>query len=134
MLAANESSDSRRPKPRVPDAMAQTDTYDNGQGDSYTTTQELTVTGERHARSSIGAPIEWVSTERRIDTSDLDLSTPWGAHELRMRVEKAAQTACFELDTFHPVTADDSPDCYKAAVRDALAQAEDATGYKLASY
>ena len=102
-------------------------------GQNVTTTQELTVTGERHARSSIGAPIQWVSTQRTVYTADIDLSTPWGARELRARVQKAAQTACSELDTFHPITADDSPDCYKAAVNEAMAQAEEATGYKLAS-
>jgi UrcA family protein len=104
--------------------------YDNDPG--YTS-DDLTVTAPRTlGRSAIGAPIRNVSESRIVQTSDLDLGTSWGARELRRRIESAARSACDDLDARYPITSEDSPDCYRTAVRDAMMQAEDLTGYDIA--
>ena len=85
----------------------------------------VVVTAPRHQQrdSATGAPIEWVSTSRVVRYGDLDLSRRWGVHELRVRIERAARSACDELDTAYPVSASDTPPCVRDAVRDAMAQA-----------
>ena len=74
--------------------------------------------------STTGAPIRLVSVSRVVTYRDLDLATPWGARELESRIKQAARSACREIDVFHPIATSDSPPCYRAAVEDALAQAQ----------
>ena len=62
---------------------------------------------QRH--SATGAPIEWVSSSRRVRYGDLDLSRRWGVRELHTRVARAARAACDDLDASYPITAPDSP-------------------------
>lgn len=85
---------------------------------------EITVYGSRrHERSSTtGAPIQWVRESRVVYYGDLDLATPEGAHALRMRVARAANAACDELDFMFPVTTSDSPPCFQTAYRRAMEQ------------
>ena len=82
----------------------------------------VTVTAPRfHERdSATGAPIEWVSTSRAVRYGDLDLSRPWGMHELRVRIARAARSACDELDGAYPNTSSDSPPCVRTAIRQAM--------------
>jgi UrcA family protein len=82
----------------------------------------VTVTAPRlHERdSATGAPTEWVSTSRAVRYGDLDLSQPWGMHELRVRVARAARSACDELDNAYPNTASDNPPCVRTAIRQAM--------------
>jgi UrcA family protein len=112
----------------APLAIAQPDYGQNGydqngydQNDSYTV-GDIVVSPPRRAERSptTGAPIEVVSTSRVVNYRDLDLSTPWGARELRARIERAASAACDELDALYPIAADDNPDCFKTTVRRAL--------------
>lgn len=77
--------------------------------------------------SATGAPIEWVSASRVVRYGDLDLSRHWGRHELHARIERAARSACDELDSAYPVTAADSPPCVREAVRQAMYEIP--TGY-----
>ena len=92
--------------------------YDN---DPYTL-GGVTVTAPRfHERdSTTGAPAEWVSTSRAVRYGDLDLSQPSGMHELRVRVARAARSACDELDSAYPNTAPDSPPCVRTTIRQAM--------------
>ncbi len=83
----------------------------------------------RGRSSTTGAPIELVTTQRAVSYRDLDLTTPWGVDELNNRVRRAARSACRELDTFHPITAADSPPCYSDAVANAMYQVRDAVAY-----
>jgi UrcA family protein len=93
---------------------------------------DLTVRAQPRYRgrsSTTGAPIELVTAQRAVTYHDLDLTTAWGVDELNNRVKRAARSACRELDTFHPITAADSPPCYSDAVASAQYQVRDAVGY-----
>jgi UrcA family protein len=59
---------------------------------------------------------------------DLDLRTGWGVRELRNRISFTATTLCNRLNAMYPVSADgtNDRDCYRNAMRDAMAQAHDA--------
>jgi UrcA family protein len=72
--------------------------------------------------SATGAPIEWASASRVVRYGDLDLSRRWGVRELHARIERAARSACDELDSAYPLTASDSPPCVHDAVRQAMYQ------------
>jgi UrcA family protein len=95
--------------------------------DSSATVGGITVyASPRHERTAIGAPIVTARVSRVVDTSDLDLGTGYGMHELRARVESAATDACNQLDNepgLTPLQGDDA-DCYHRAVGDAMAQVE----------
>ena len=92
----------------------------------------------RHERTFGGAEVDHVTASRVVDISDLDLSTRWGVHELRARVERAAADVCNRLDNewpqgLYPLQGNDA-DCYHRAVVDAMAQTPvgvdaDYTGY-----
>ena len=77
---------------------------------------------EHHRDSATGAPIEQVYTSRVVRYDDLDLGTHWGAHMLKVRVTRAAEAACDQLDAMYPITASDDPPCVSTAVREALYQ------------
>lgn len=79
-------------------------------------------------RSGIGAPVGDVSLSHTVRYDDLDLSTPWGARELRYRIQRTADRLCRQLNQFYPTsfypTYNDSRDCNQEAIRDAMAQAD----------
>jgi UrcA family protein len=109
-------------------AHAQDSYYDNGDS---TTVDDLTVTAPRHVgRSAIGADIDEVTASRVVDYRDLDVGTDWGAHELKARIQRAAASACDELDRDYPNTVDDGNDCYRDAVRHGLQDASYQIGYR----
>ena len=83
----------------------------------------VTVTAPRHATrdAATGAPIEWASTSRVVRYGDLDLSRGWGVRALRVRIARAARSACDELDATNPIDAPDNPPCVRNAIRNALA-------------
>jgi UrcA family protein len=63
-----------------------------------------------------------------VNTSDLDLSTGWGVHVLRDRVERAAADACNELDNqwtvgLYPLPDENTTDCIRNAADRAMYQA-----------
>ncbi len=91
----------------------------------------VTVYAPRHlGRSSIGAPIEIVREQRVVYTGDLDISTPWGARALHLRIQRAATEACDDLDSRYAVIDDgNGRDCYRSAVRGAYDQVAYRTGY-----
>ncbi len=109
-------------------APAATSSYDDSR---YVDEEGLTVTAPRHiGRSAIGADIDEVSASRTVRYDDLDVDTGYGAHVLKVRIERAARDACDQLDRDYPYTADsDSHDCYSAAVRDGLHDAAYQIGY-----
>jgi UrcA family protein len=88
--------------------------------------EEVVIAVPRHhaQRSAIGAPIVDVALSQRVSFQDLDLRTDWGARELRKRIRFAASSMCRQLDVDYPVTADDSPPCYRTALGDAMYQAD----------
>jgi len=85
---------------------------------------EIIVRPERWpGRTYNGIPTERVYASRVVDVSDLDLNTPWGAHVLYRRVERAAADACDELNMqwthgLYPI--DQDADCKARAVRHAM--------------
>jgi UrcA family protein len=108
--------------------------YDNDGQNYQSPPEQVYVYGPRRPRerSEIGAPIEDVAISRAVRFDDLDLRTAWGADELRDRILYTARNLCRQLDSvypssFYPATSD-SPPCYKAAVEDAMAQADEAIG------
>ena len=96
--------------------------------DTYTAGNLVVHAPRYQGRTWSGAPIVSVRTSRRVDFSDLDLSTGWGVHELHNRVERAAADACNELTNNYTMglySIDDptNTDCINYAVEDAMAQA-----------
>ncbi len=95
---------------------------------------EITVPHYGPQRSELGAPNVRVSLSRAVRYDDLDLRTRHGARVLRERIQLTARLLCRDLDERYPVTADDSPPCYKNAADDALYRADraiaDARGYE----
>ena len=88
---------------------------------------EVIVVGPRYReRSTNGRPIRTVEASKDVSFYDLDLRTRWGVEKLHSRIKSTARSLCNRLDTMHPVTASDSPPCYRNAVEDAMAQADDA--------
>ena len=65
---------------------------------------------------------------RIVDADDLDLSTGWGAHTLRMRIEHAARETCGDLGDRY-MAVDSGRDCVRVAVRDAMYDVEDRLGF-----
>ncbi|HWA60657.1 MAG TPA: UrcA family protein [Caulobacteraceae bacterium] len=110
--------------------------YDDGYGYSDATeVPGVTVEAPRVlGRTAIGAPIQLVSTSRVVDLSDLDLSTGWGAHEMRVRIERAARDACDQLDRDYLTIDQGSSDCYRQAVNNAMYDAEDRLGFEPAGW
>jgi UrcA family protein len=92
--------------------------------DDPSTVSGIVVTAPRHSArdSATGAPIEQVSASRVVRYGDLDLSRHWGVRELRARIERAAQSACDELDNAYPLTGWDNRPCVRDAVREAMYQ------------
>jgi len=96
-------------------------------GQAYNTTDELVVVAPRSVgRTNFGAPVQVVREQRVVYANDLDLSTPWGAHELKIRIRNAARDA---LDARYPITIDSGPDCMSAAVRSAMYHTEYRLGF-----
>lgn len=78
-------------------------------------------------RSTIGAPIDDVAISAPVRYDDLDLTTDRGVHRLHTRIFIAARHLCQRLDNRYPITVSDgSPSCYRQAVDDAMAQADNA--------
>ena len=114
------------------------DRYDDG---SYAqanydddTVEGITVRPHRTERSAIGAPIETITASRLVRYGDLDLNSDYDAHILKARIERAASSACDELNNRADVLDSDSDDCYRDAVRDARHQVADNTGYEPAGW
>jgi len=85
---------------------------------------------------TVTAPHRWddvdhVSASRTVRYGDLDINTDYGAHILKARIERAARSACRELDRDYP-DASDAPGrgCYDDAVRHGLQDASYQIGYR----
>ena len=107
--------------------------YDRSAYDQdYGTVEGLTVSPRRRVigRSAIGAPIELVQASRVVSYRDLDLNSDYDAHVLKVRIERAAHSACDELSNRVDVIDADSNDCYHDAVRDGLDQVAYNIGYE----
>jgi UrcA family protein len=98
--------------------------------DGAPTAGEITVYAPRvrHYSSRIGAPEEIVRESRIVQADDLDLTTGWGAHELRMRIEHAARETCGDLGDRY-MAVDSGRDCVRVAVRNAMYEVEDRLGF-----
>jgi UrcA family protein len=101
--------------------------YDNDDAQATTTMGDVTVVAPRRFERSgnLGAPIVRISTSRVVDTSDLDLSNPGDQGVLRDRVQRAAYSACDELDNADtmgmvPADGESTTDCMASAERHAL--------------
>ena len=111
--------------------------YDDGRYaqssyDDENTVEGITVRPHHRVvgRSAIGAPIEEITASRVVSYRDLDLSSDYDAHILKVRIERAAQSACDELSNRADVLDSDSSDCYHDAVRDGLSQVSYNIGYE----
>lgn len=99
--------------------------YDYGPAPGYVhETDGVTVYAPRYVGRSAttGAPIEVVRASRVVNYSDIDPYTDWGAHVLRTRIERAARSACDQLDQEYPISTADNPPCVDQAVRNAMVQ------------
>ncbi len=101
------------------------------QDTDYTTLEGVTVSPPRViGRSAIGAPIELVQAHRVVTYRDLDLTSGYDAHILKVRIERAARSACDELSNRYDAYDGDGRDCYRDAVRDGMEQVAYNVGYE----
>lgn len=78
-------------------------------------------------RSTIGAPIEDVGISTPVRYDDLNLTDGRDVYRLHERILTTARHLCARLDNRFPVTySDGRPSCYRQAVDDAMAQADEA--------
>jgi len=82
------------------------------------------ITPRPKPQSKFGAPYVNRSLSQEVYFDDLDLRTNRGAHILRSRVRLTARLLCRDLDERYPVTADNSPPCYRNAAENGLYQAD----------
>ena len=96
-----------------------------GYEESYGPNGEITVYAPRHMERdpATGAPIEVVTKSRPVYYGDLDLSAPWGVRTLHARVVRAAVRLCDDLDSQPGLVPEDSNDCVRPAVTNAMYQA-----------
>lgn len=90
---------------------------------------QVAVPRYRPETDKAGIPMMHVSLSQQVSYADLNLRTYGGAEALRARVKLATRMLCRGLDERFPITASDSPPCYKSSVRDALYRADDAIAY-----
>lgn len=102
--------------------------YDDDGAAPYETSGVTVYAPRTVGRSDIGAPIQEVRASRVVRFDDLDLDSRWGAHVLKVRIERAANQACDELDQDYPIS-DDSTPCRQTAVDHAMYQVREMTGY-----
>jgi UrcA family protein len=111
-------------------AQAQPDEGYYGDGNSASVGDVVVVAPHHYERSTAtGATIETISTSRVVDASDLDLSNPDDMGILRDRVERAANSACNQLDDawtmgLVPTADESSTDCVARAVHRAMRHVE----------
>src|SRR4051794_40915240 len=78
---------------------------------------------------SMDVPPEKVSLTTHVRYDDLDLLSPEGAHELRLRVRAAAHGVCHDLAEAYPFyRIANSESCYREAVDRALVHANEVIG------
>lgn len=83
---------------------------------------------------SMDVPPEKVSLTTHVRYDDLDLLSPEGAHELRVRVREAAHHVCRDLAEAYPFyRIANSESCYREAVDSALVHANEAIGNRRAN-
>lgn len=78
-------------------------------------TEQVTVT-PGHGRSSLGAPIEEVTTSLAVSYADLNVPTVQGNIAFRHRVRSAAKRVCNRLEVSYPAGEPNSYNCYKHAM------------------
>lgn len=100
----------------------------NAQEEAIQKTEGIVVEAGRPGRSSLGAPINTVTTKRVVSYADISLTTDSGVAVLETRIRDAARAACTELDQRFPVAAegDSTEKCLNAAVDGAMADARKA--------
>jgi UrcA family protein len=99
---------------------------DYDRGGASDTTETIRVYAPRALRverQPQNGPVEKISMSRSVRYDDLDLRTRFGAHELRMRVDKAAADICSQLSDINRVPEQPGTSCYQSARQDALLRA-----------
>lgn len=87
-----------------------------------TQSQEVVVEAPHVEGTKVnGAPA--LSIIYKIDYADLNLGTHSGAVELEKRITDSATKACAQLEKLYPDLKEPQPSCVKAAVKNAMAQA-----------
>lgn len=80
---------------------------------------------ERVGRSNSGIPIEELTAQRVVDTSDLNLRRDADVRELYRRVEYSAREACGEVArASRGASTTTQRECVREATRDAMAEAD----------
>jgi UrcA family protein len=99
---------------------------DTAYNDRNTETVIVTAPREYIPRGHLGGEIVNASASKEVRFDDLDLRSAWGARELENRVKFSARALCDQLDVRYPIAVGDHQHCYRNAVADALAQADQA--------
>jgi UrcA family protein len=96
-----------------------------GYDEAYGSSGEVTVIAPRHQERdpATGAPVDIATESQAVYYGDLDLSAPWGVRTLHARVVRAAVRICDDLDNQPGLIPEDSDDCVRPAVANAMYQA-----------
>lgn len=91
-------------------------------------TEEVIVTAPniRMERNPVFGLPGKASLSRRVAYSDLDLTVPKDARELRARVRASAREICDTLRDAHPVREASGTSCYRDALNDAMPRVDSA--------
>jgi len=100
--------------------------YDRGPADEEVIVQAPEFYRQQQRDSATGAPIVDVAMSREVRFDDLDLRSGWGGRALRSRISSTARRLCDRMNVRFPAQTSDSPDCFRTAYNDAMAQADEA--------
>ena len=95
-----------------------------GYGNPSTETIEVYGPRLRVERSPMNGPVKKISFSRLVRFDDLDLRTPSGARELRLRVRDTAHDICAQLAAAYPIPEASGTSCYRTALQDAELRAD----------
>jgi UrcA family protein len=117
-------------------AAAHADPYSPYGGTTVGSAEGVTVYAPyRYIRHpSTGQMVRMNAVSIPVSLSDLDLSTPGGAHVAKARIVAAAKEACRQVEDAYPGSSEPPGGCYAMAVRDALLQAQDQAGYPIVAW
>jgi len=90
---------------------------------------------QRYARQpTTGRRVRMDTISMVVPLGDLDLSTRFGAHLAKARIDRAAREVCNEFDNAYTGDSDPPGGCYAIAVSDALRQAQEQAGYPIVAW
>jgi UrcA family protein len=107
-------------------ALSATPAFAQNYGSYYgSDTETVEVYGHRYpTMTPRGGVLMQASLSADVSSEGLDLRTSRGAHRFRARILAQARELCDQLDARYPVTANESPPCFRTAVERGMEDAD----------